>query len=226
MNNKPMDRGVRKAPRGMSAPKTFDQLGILVLDGSGSMQYGESARKVTLAQEVSTAVKDTFTTFKSSGQKKNFSFAVVYYDNTAKVELPITEVKDLDDMRAYDPTTGMGGTTSIAEGLKEAQKLAEAHLKGQTPGGVKKTVVIVILSDGLDMTEQETVAIANQLKQNQDILLTACFFETLGGDEDEMNQAANFLQSICTSPNHFERVFDSEKVRNFFVASVSNQKKI
>lgn len=224
--NKSQDRGVRRAPKGMSVPKTFDQLGILVLDGSGSMGFGESARKVTLAQEVSTAVKDTFTTFKASAQKKNFSFAVVYYDDTAKVELPITEVKDLDDMRAYDPTTGMGGTTSIAAGLKEAQKLAEDHLKGQTPGGIEKTVVIVILSDGLDMTEQETVAIANQLKQNSKVLLTACFFETLGGDIDEMNQAANFLQSICSAPNYFEKVFDAEKVRNFFVASVSNQKKL
>ncbi|MDY0217650.1 MAG: VWA domain-containing protein [Bacteroidales bacterium] len=220
------DRGFGRKIGAIATPRVFHQLGILVLDGSGSMKEGLSARKINLAQEVSTAVKDTFTLFKTSSNRNNFSFAVVYYDNTAKIELDITPAPKVDDMRAYDPTVGMSGTTSIAEGLKLAKQISDKHLSGQEDGGIPKSVVIVILSDGLDMTEQETLSIANTLKSNDKITITSCFFETLGGDRDGMNEAANFLKKLCTSEQHFNIVFDAEKVKNFFVASVSNKKKI
>ena len=220
------DRGFGKKIGTIATPRVFHQLGILVLDGSGSMKEGLSGRKISLAQEVSTAVKDTFTLFKGSSNRNNFSFAVVYYDHRGKIELGITPATKVDDMRSYDPTIGMEGTTSIAEGLKLAKKLSDEHLSNQENGGIPKSVVIVILSDGMDMTEQETIAIANTLKSNDKITVTSCFFETLGGDKDGMNQAANFLKGLCTSSDHFNIVFDADKVKNFFVASVSNKKKI
>ncbi|HCA44029.1 MAG TPA: hypothetical protein DEP28_12350 [Bacteroidetes bacterium] len=218
------DRGYRIGS--IATPRVFHQLGILVLDGSGSMKEGISARKIHLNQEVSSAVKDTFTLFKLSSNRNNFSFAIVNYDNKARIELDITPATKVDDMRAYDPTVGMGGTTSIAEGLKLAKQIAEKHLSTQEDGGIPKTAVIVILSDGLDMTEQETLTIANTLKSNDRITITACFFETLGGDRDGMNEAASFLKKLCSSDQHFNIVFDAEKVKNFFVASVSSKKKI
>jgi len=220
------DRGFGRRIGVIATPRVFHQLGILVLDGSGSMEEGLSTGKIKLSQEVSTAVRDTFSLFKRSSNVNNFSFAVIYYDNTARIELDITPASKVDDMRAYDPTVGMGGTTSIAEGLKLAKQIADKHLSGQEDGGIPKSVVIVILSDGLDMTEQETLSIANTLKSNDKITITSCFFETLGGDRDGMNEAANFLKKLCTSDKHFNVVFDSEKVKNFFVASVSNKRKI
>jgi len=211
----------------VTQPRTFHQLGILVLDGSGSMKEGQSSVKISLAQSVSNAVRNTFSRFKESAYVNNFSFAVVYYDDAAKVEVDITDAKQLNDNRAYDPTTGMGGTTSIAAGLKEAKILSDKFLAVQTEGSIKRSVVVVVLSDGLDMTQSETASIANTLKSNPSITITSVFFETLGGNPDEMQEAAKFLKGLCSDPiDGFTKTSDPEKIRTFFIASVSNKKKI
>jgi uncharacterized protein YegL len=219
---------VMKMPEGnITQPRTFHQLGILVLDGSGSMQEGQSSSRTSLAQSVSQAVRDTFSRFKASSLVNNFSFAVVYYDDSAKVEIDTTDAKKIDDNRSYDPTVGMGGTTSIGAGLKEAKKLAEKFLAVQTDGGIQKTVVILILSDGLDMTQSETVSVANTLKSNPNIKINSCFFETLGGDADLIKEASDFLKGLCSDQTTgFTNTSDPEKIRNFFIASMSNKKKI
>jgi uncharacterized protein YegL len=222
------ERTAVQIPEGViRQPKTFDQLGILVLDGSGSMQEGTSLNKVTLAQSVSGVVRDTFSRFKQSSLVNNFSFAVVYYDDTASTEIGTTDAKQINEHRAYDPTVGKGGTTSIAAGLKEAKKLANTFLASQTENGIPQTVIVLILSDGLDMTESETISNANALKSNPKITVNTCFFETLGGDKDYMQQASDFLKGLCSDPvTGFYSGTDPEKIRNFFIASMSNKKKI
>jgi uncharacterized protein YegL len=223
------DRNMKKMPAGgtIKQPRTFHQLGIFVLDGSGSMQEGQSSQRISLAQSVSNAVKDTFSRFKASSLVNNFSFSVVYYDDSAKLEVDITEAKQINDIRAYDPTVGMGGTTSIAAGLKEAKKLADKFLAIQMDGEIKKTAIIVILSDGLDMTQPETVSIANSLKSNPNITINSCFFETLGGDADLIREASTFLKGLSSEPTTgFTNTSDPEKIRMFFIASMSNRKKI
>jgi uncharacterized protein YegL len=222
------DRSMTKWPiGGITQPKTFNQLGILVLDGSGSMREGQSTAKISLAQSVSQAVRNTFSRFRQSQLVNNFSFAIVYYDDRAKVEVDITEAKHIDDNRSYDPTVGMGGMTSIAAGLKEAKKLADKFLAVQTEGGIQKTVVILVLSDGLDMTQPETVSVVKSLKQNPKITVVSCFFETLGGDADLIQEASAFLQGLSSDPvAGFTKTPDPEKIRTFFIASMSNKKKI
>jgi len=223
------DRSMIKMPAGgtVKQPRTFHLLGILVLDGSGSMREGQSTQKISLAQSVSKAVRDTFSRFKASSLANNFSFGVVYYDDSAKTEVDITDAKSIDDGRAYDPTVGMGGTTSIGAGLKEAKKLADKFLAVQTDGGIKRNVVIVILTDGLDMTQQETTAIANSLKSNSLVTINTVFFETLGGDADLIKEASTFLKSLCSDPvTDYTKESDPEKIRNFFIKSMSSNKKI
>ena len=229
--NKEGDLGMKKVrpmPAGdVKQPRTFHQLGIFVLDGSGSMKEGQSTAKISLAQSVSYAVRNTFSRFKASAYSNNFSFAVVYYDEKARVEVDITATKQTNDSRAYDPTVGLGGKTSIGAGLKEAKKLAEKFLAVQTEGGITKSVVIVVLSDGLDMTQAETVSVANALKSNPNITITTCFFETLGGDADMIQEASTFLKGLCSDPvSGFINTSDPEVIRRFFVASVSNKKQI
>jgi uncharacterized protein YegL len=222
------ERMSRPIPGGVIMQGTpFHQLGILVLDGSASMQEWMSLGRVTLAQSVSGAVRDTFSRFKQSALVNNFSFAVVYYDDTASIEIGITEAKQIDENRAYDPTVGKGGGTSIAAGLKEAKKLADTFLANYTENGIRKTVIVLILSDGLDMTESETISIANTLKSNPKIMVNTCFFETLGGDKDYMQQASDFLKGLCSDPvTGFYSGTDPEKIRSFFIASMSHKKKI
>jgi uncharacterized protein YegL len=206
---------------GMKQPQTFSQLGILVLDGSGSM-HEQTAKKITKGEEVSLAVRDLFSRFQNSKISKNFQFAVVYYDHGAKMILDVTDMKNIDVNRSYNPTDKMGGTTSIAEGLKVAKQIADNFLSKKVPGGLSMKVLMLIMSDGLDMTEQETLSVVNSIKSNNDIQIASCFFETLGGDINGMNEAATFLKSLVTDDGLFARVNDTENLRNFFERSMSN----
>jgi uncharacterized protein YegL len=68
--------------------RTFHQLGILVLDGSGSMK-AEGDLKTSLAENVNLAVKEFLTYFKGSSIVNNFSIAVVTFSDTATVHTPL-----------------------------------------------------------------------------------------------------------------------------------------
>ena len=206
----------------ITSPATRNQLGIFVLDGSGSMLNGQSTKKISLAESVSKAIIETFHRFKISRKANDFSFAVIYYDSKARVELDITKAIEIDISREYDPTVGMGGTTSIGTALKEAKKIAENFLALQEKGELERTVVIVLLSDGLDMTQDDTVSVANTIKSNPKIKITSCFFEPMGDKPDMIKEASDFLRGLCSDPSiGFTKTSDPEKIRTFFEESVS-----
>jgi uncharacterized protein YegL len=223
IQNQPSDdRSLRKKPpENVTQPPTFLQLGILVLDGSGSMTE-PSKNKITKGQEVSIAVKDLFSRFKASTLRNNFRFAVVCYDNTAKLEMDVTALKDIDENRSYDPTKGLEGTTSIAEGLKVAKQISDKFLTLYKDGELPRKVLVLLMTDGVDMTELETIATANTLKTNPKIQIASCFFETLNAEVADMNLAVGFLQSICSDTGLFAKVHDADSLRGFFERSMSN----
>lgn len=200
---------------------TFKQLGILVLDGSGSMDE-MTVGKLTKAQAVSIATKDLFSRFKSSRIKNNFSFAIVNYDHRAKVAMQPTEVKDIDEFAEYDPTKGLGERTFISEGLKEAKKMAEKFMAQATPDGLPYSVVVLIMTDGVDMTQPETISVAKQLREMPGVTVSGCFFETLGADKKAMDECADYMKGLCSEERLFAKVADAEDLRKFFIASMSN----
>lgn len=208
----------------VAQPQTFHQLGIVVLDGSGSMSE-PTASKITKAEETSGAVKNLFSRFKISSQRSNFSFAVVCYDHEANMSLDITPVKDLNANDDYNPLAllgNRGGGTYIHEGLRVANEIAERFLQNDEQGGVPHKVIIMLMSDGLDMQEQKSLGTANQIKQNPKIQIACSFLKTLGGDTNLMQQGADFLKQICTDPNIFyEETQDAEGLRSFFERSMS-----
>ncbi len=201
--------------------KLFKQLGILVLDGSGSMKE-RTARQITKGEEVSVGVRNLFSRFKDSKQSNNFCFAVIYYDGKAKLVLDVTETKDVDDTFDYNPLNGMGGETSIAEGLKIAKRIAEKFLLQNKPGGLKHSVVTLIMTDGVDMTPAETRSMANALKSMDGVDVAACFFETLGAEAQAMKECMNFLKELISDPLLFSSVSNEEELRLFFIRSMSN----
>ena len=121
-----------KRPGRMVASKTFEQLGILVLDGSGSMKE-QTAQHISKADAVTQAVNDLFSRLKESRNKNNFSFAIVNYDHRSIVKMKPTPVKDVDDHGDYNPMDGLGGATYISKGLEDAEKIAKDFLS-QVPG--------------------------------------------------------------------------------------------
>lgn len=201
--------------------KTFEQLGILVLDGSGSMEE-QTAQHISKADAVTGAVNDLFSRFKASSIKNNFSFAIVNYDHRSVIKMQPTPVKDIDDHGDYNPMEGLGGATYISEGLKDAKKIAEKFLSQSQEGGVPKSVVVMIMTDGVDMTQPETVSVANALKQMDKVKVAGCFFETLGADANAMQECADYIKGLCSTPMDFSSVSSADTLRTFFIASMSN----
>ena len=88
----------------------------------------------------------------------------------------------------------------------------------------------MIMTDGVDMTQPETKSVAQAIKQiggndekgNPRVKICGCFFETLGGDEKAMDEAADYIKGLCSTSMDFLKTADPEMLRTFFIASMSN----
>lgn len=97
----------------IETPKQFSQLGVLVVNGSGSMG-GPASGNITKAQATNNSIRELFTRFKASRVAKNFAFAVVTFDDSATVVVQPTDVGPaLDDNGDYNPMNGHGGGTNL-----------------------------------------------------------------------------------------------------------------
>jgi Mg-chelatase subunit ChlD len=199
-------------------PQSFHQLGIFVLDGSGSMTEEVSGGGMTKADAVNGAVRDLFTRFKASRQKSNFSFAVVAFDEDASVHLDVTPAAGVDDNADYNPLDGHGGGTFIGGGLEVARGIAERFLAGARPD-IPASVVIVVMSDGECGSPDATIAVAEGVKRVERVTVCATHFARVG-HSDPAAQAT--LKKIATDPvRGYKTVYDAESLRVFFIASVS-----
>jgi Mg-chelatase subunit ChlD len=199
------------------APQTIHQLGILVLDGSGSM--GEAAAgKVTKAQAVNGAVREMLTRFSVSRHRRNFAFAVVAFDEAASVHTPVTAAEEIDDNADYDPMQGHGGGTNIGMGLREARRITDDFL-GKAPEDLNASVVIIVMSDGLDGDPAGSLRLAEEIKQNPSVTICTTYFSEVGAVEPK---AQEHLRALASYPaTGFKTVYDAETLRKFFMASVS-----
>jgi uncharacterized protein YegL len=195
--------------------RTACQLGILVLDGSGSMT--EIAKdNIPKHQAVNVAVKETIQRIAGGNQKNNIDLCIIKFGQEAEVVSDIASVANMDPMGSYDPL--IGGNTYIKKGLKLAEEKASTYLQKPPVEGLPTNVVIVVLTDG--MFSEDPKEVVDKLKQNNSIKINACFF---GAQPDE--KAINWLKSICTDPvNGYLTTYNTEQIRKFFIASVSSIK--
>jgi uncharacterized protein YegL len=200
----------------MVIPPSFQQLGIFILDGSGSMSG--SIGKMTKADAVNRALRDLFTRFKASKKRENFAFAVVTFDAAAKTRLDVTPAGQVDDYADYDPRHGHGGGTFIGAGLEAAERIAEAYLQNARPD-LPASVVLVVMSDGACGSPDRTKAVAARIKKNERIKICAAYFAVKGQSGSGVLET---LEEIASDPvNGCKTVYDAETLRAFFIASVS-----
>ncbi|WP_145858379.1 vWA domain-containing protein [Pedobacter suwonensis] len=200
-------------------PRYFHQLGILVLDGSGSMT-DKAPMNSTKAKEVNSGVVELFNRLNVSRVKQNFSFACIKFDETATVTLPPTPF-DFNRLMGedYDPTVGKGGGTQIFEALNEAKKLAENFLNSNPIDGVPHKALILLMSDGMCFQPQTTISVAASLKSNPKINIACAYFGTVG---ETTTDAQKVLKEVSTDPATFyTTVYDGEALRAFFERSIS-----
>lgn len=203
-------------------PPAFQQLGIFVIDGSGSMT-GKTSGSLSKAEAVNLGVKETLTRFKVSRKKECFSFSVVAFGDHAKTISPIQKGLAIDDYADYNPLqffdNGTGSSsTNIASGLEEALKIANDFF-GSKASSVPHKVAIVVLTDGMCHHEVETKRIADQIKQNPNIQIFCCCLEELG---QSYSDAEALVKYVATNQvTGYKTVYDKDTIRGFFVSSIT-----
>ncbi|KAA0989280.1 vWA domain-containing protein [Dyadobacter aurulentus] len=206
--------------------RTFHQLGILLLDGSNSMnRIGEKNRRI--AENLNHGIREFLTFFKGSSIRNNFSIAAITFGLDAKVYLPATELESIDDYADYDPTTtGVDGDgTFIGAALLHAEHMANEFLIDREGDGLKKTVSIIVFSDGLCQAPDATKEIAERIKKNPDISICSTLW-TAREDiaNDDVKQAKSVLQDIVTDIKFYKTSYSEADLRQFFIASLSSQR--
>jgi Mg-chelatase subunit ChlD len=182
-----------------------------------------AAGNITKAQAVNKAVRDILKRFRNSTQAKNFSFAVVTFDEDAQLHTPVTTAGSVNDSGDYDPTKQHDGATNIATGLLEAKRIADEFLRG-APREVPTTVVMVVMSDGRDGDggvgdPAETRRIAEEIKRSSAITICSTYF---AGVDRKDQQEQDHLKSLASNPvNNYTTVYDAESLRDFFYHSLS-----
>ena len=188
-------------------------LGILVLDGSSSMSE-QNAQHISKGYAVSLAIRDVLSRFKASRNRDSFSFAIVNYDHRSIVKMKPTPVKDVDNHIDYSPMDGLGGDTYIFKGLEDAEIIAKDYLSHEE--GQSRNVVIVVMAAGVDMKKTETIIVANRLKKMKDVFVSGCYFENHGADQGEMEECADHIRNLCSTPDSFKTVNDTYTLKIFF----------
>ena len=205
----------------VSPSRTFHQLGILCLDGSGSMA-AKGNGGISLADSVNRAVREFLSYFKCSGYKNSFSIAVVTFDDKVANPTPITELVKINDNADYNPMNGHGGGTYIGGALEVAEQLATKFLSNPEANTIPHEVIIIVMSDGLCGNPTATKSIADRLKQNEKIKICATLFtKTANIANNETAQAKTVLQEIASNVNCYKTTYNETALREFVISLLS-----
>jgi uncharacterized protein YegL len=210
---------------GPVAPPTWRQLGVLVLDGSGSMgspAAGDARSEVQLptrskAAAVDAAVRKLLSRLHASGRAANFVLAFVAFSDRVTDERPARDILDIPATDSFDPMSKGTGGTAIHVGLEAAQRIVEQFFRDETESGLPVSACVVVLSDGETGAPMSTIDAANRLKELPNTSLAACFFATKG----QTSQRADLLESLVSEPRLYQDVYDAEALRKFFHASLT-----
>ena len=191
--------------------KRFEQLGILVLDGSPSMQTaGETG--ASKAEEVAAAVRDLISRLRNPRMSGNFLLSIVSYDEHVRGRLAPTPVPEIDDIGDCNPLSGHSSGTAIGDALEAAGHVAQDFLANQN--SIPRSAVIVLMTDGQNTTGKDPFTVAESIKNSgQRITICAAGY---GKDIDEM-----MLKSLVSTPNGYKQTDNTEELRQFFEASIS-----
>jgi Mg-chelatase subunit ChlD len=211
------------------AVKTREQLGVFVLDGSGSMDDPGEAN-CSLAESVNRRLKDFFPFFQNSRIKHEFQIAVISFDYEARVLMGRTLLTDVDVFQNFNPRDEAKDNpgTNIGAGLHLAKCIINEFFEAPNPDEYLRSVVIAILSDGMCQHPEKTQAIARELDTDPRIVISCGLYTTREREADKTytsEDVKNFLQDIKSKAGIYGVIDSNEKLRQFFMASMSASKK-
>jgi len=137
--------------------------------------------------------------------------------------MDVTDVTALNVKCDYNPMNGLGDQTHLHAGLREAEKIAQKFLREEVLGEAIRSVVIIIMTDGLDMEEEKTRTYMAELRKKpyfDKIRVTACYFKGKDSTEKEIEHCMSYLKEFVSHPDDCREVFSAEELRDFFDASM------
>lgn len=208
--------------------KMFDQLCLLVLDGSGSM--GTVLDDESTKTEVTkSAVIDLIKLLKKSTKSSGFHLGIICYDELPKIRLhaqPVDSVSEVEIDLGVD--FGEGRFTRIDLALAEAEKIADAFLKTTEPGNqLKRDARILLMSDGYCNAPHKTREVVSSIKGKHAEKIRFCCCLLANEWEEELEEAESLMREIASNDKSgklcFTRAFNGRDLRSFFEGSSTDE---
>jgi len=201
-------------------PRMFHQLGIFLLDGSGSMSEKTKGNTIK-ALEVEAGMTGLFNRIDAGQVHQNFSFAVIRFDHEPSIlvephrfDYDYFIKQNYNTREGLESDTSTGGT-AIYRALEKAESIANSFLSNQDT--VPQSVLIMVMSDGVCFDPNQTLKMANRLKGNPQIKIAGVYFANL----NEVDRDAENLMKEVASDSMYTTVYTGERLREFFEQSIT-----
>jgi len=210
----------------IDADPMYRQLGLLVMDGSGSMTLDcrDGNQRISKARAAELAAHDMLGRLCKSTNSVNFWLAAISFDITARTKLVPTPVLDIPKETDFNPLGNGWEGTQLESGLHAAEQMARAFLQDADDFD---SCVVILMSDGRDREDgkgginfaaQEARRAAEAIKSIANTTLCVTYFDTDGRTDPLAQQ----LLGELASPDSYKNTHDADELRDFFFTSLTS----
>jgi uncharacterized protein YegL len=207
-------------------PKTFEELIVLVLDASGSMNESNVETGRTNADDVlhhlSKGPNNLLQRMVTSRNRDDLYLGLVTFDHRVDAILP-RPIRQFDHGDLDIPLIQKHGqNTAIGTALSEALRLTQDWIS-QAPDKITRFATILLMSDGQETENSDPLGVAAQIKslaqigvsRPQIVLATAAYGSK--ADNATLKAMATFRPDGSVM---FKKVSSGEELRDFFIESI------
>lgn len=212
MNNQLQQNNASQLSRGTQASgsflrslvrqQRFDQLCLLLLDGSGSMTH-ELESGITKADAAAAATAQLLELLKKSSNAASFSLGIICFAEVVEARLYHQYVLSLEESRldfTPFPKNATCRYTYIAKALDEAELMAEGFLNSKDASSpIQRTVRILLVSDGYATDAEEAKKSAERIKNRfgDTVRINTTIFGR--SEEEEYQLAEQLLKDLAST---------------------------
>jgi|GEM_PF-2132026 len=205
---------IEKIQEKIHRPKTQEQLGVLILDGSESMAAKDANGEVK-ATSVARATKELIQRLRTSRRKDELFLSIIAFDTNVELRQAPTPVSEIDIEMDLDPMANHGGMTAIGDALDLGHQVVQGFLQNEQEG-LSRNAVIILLSDGCSNTgTHDPQTIARKIHKNSDIIIATAAY---GDDADK-----DLLREIASDPDkYYSEPDNGDELRDYFLSSIES----
>jgi len=190
-----------------------EQLGVLVLDGSGAMaEAGPNA--IAMGEEVNLAVQDLLARLKASRFKESLYLAIITFDTSVALKVPPTRVIHLDQRGDYNPLHGHGGGAAIGEALDVAGRLAKDFIDVRNAARADRHAsanIVLLTKGGWHTAGPDPAAVVSRIRKGRHSIRICC---AVGREVADLERLE--LRRLVADPLDVVQGYDSDDLLRLF----------